>query len=131
MKETCNGGAEVLPMSFVTKLKAILSVSFITKTVAIMALMLYGLTYQGYFIKSPQFRPVPKTHHGNMYSDYFTSNATKKNSSILIIVLSAIQKYDRRKAIRETWWKDCQKHEKVSNSCCLSSQPNLPWNERA
>ena len=128
MKETCNGEVEVVTMSFVTKLKAILLILVITNTIGIMLLMENGLTNKEYFIKFPQFRPVPKTHPGNMYSDYFTSKVTKQNVNILIIVLSAIQKYERRKVIRETWWKDCQKHEKVSNSCCLSSQPNLPCN---
>ena len=125
MKQTCNGGVEVVTMSFVTKLKALFSISFITTTVAIIVLMVYGLTYQGYFITSSPSRPAPKAHHGNMYSNYFAYNFTKKNASILIIVLSAIEKYERRKAIRETWWKDCQRHEKVGISCYLSSQSSL------
>ena len=115
-------------MLFVTKLQAILLIFVITNAIGIMLLMVFDLTNQEYFIKFPQLWPVLKTHHGNMYSHYFTSKVTKQNANILIIVLSAMQKYERRKVIRETWWKDCQKHEEVSNSCCLSSQPNLPCN---
>ena len=104
----------LVAIPFVTKLKAVLSVTFIAKCVAILMLVVYGLTYQGYFIDFPQIRPVPKTHSISLYGDYFKSEIVRKNASFVIIVLSAIEKYQRRDAIRETWWKDCQKHQKVN-----------------
>ena len=106
----------IISIPFVTKLKAILSLSFIIKGVVITLLMLYGLTYQGYFITTPRIRPILKSHHSNMYGDYFAYETIKQNASIVIIVLSAKEKYARRKAIRETWWKDCQKYDQVTSS---------------
>ena len=104
-----------VPIPFVTKLKAVLWISFIAKCFAIILLMVYGFTYHGYISNVPPVRPIPKTLHTNMYSDHFPMQTVKRNASIVVIVLSATEKYERRNAIRETWWKDCHRHEEVGN----------------
>jgi len=98
---------------FITNLKAVLWISFIAKSIAIILFMIYGVTYLGFITNVPLVRPMPQTIHKSMYSDYFPMQTVKKNASIVVIVLSATEKYERRNAIRETWWKDCHRHEQI------------------
>jgi len=41
-------------------------------------------------------------------------NATRKRVSILIVVSSAPRRFERRQAIRDTWWNECKLTKSVS-----------------
>ena len=53
-------------------------------------------------------RMQPRISGGNL-----RIQGPKKNVTLLVIVLSAVSKQERRMWIRRTWWKDCQKHKQV------------------
>ena len=42
-----------------------------------------------------------------------TNKIWKPHITIILIVSSAPKRFDRRKAIRETWWKQCKSNSKV------------------
>ena len=106
---------KLFAVTFLAKLKALLLLSSITTGIIIIFFMEHGLSYQGYL----PIRLVLKSRQSNMYGDYFAYETSKRDASILIIVLSATVKYERREGIRKTWWKDCQKYDQVTN--CLTS----------
>lgn len=119
-------GMKLVAWPFLTKLKTVLSIAFVTKCAAIMVLIVYGLTHQGFINNLQRIKPVPKAPPGILYSDYFAPDIVKKNASIVIIVLSAIEKYQRREAVRNSWLKDCKKHTQVRTYNHCSSKNCVP-----
>lgn len=54
-------------------------------------------------------KPTPWIDSSPIYSKFNISTPMfRKRVTVLIIVSTAPRRFDRRQAIRETWWKDCK-----------------------
>ena len=108
---------------FVNNLKSGLAFVFMMKCIAITMLAFYNVKFQSHFVevsgKIPRPKPVglllehsergfKKQGPDILYSDLFTEPRIKQNVTLLIVVLSAIEKFERREMIRRTWWKQCR-----------------------
>ena len=106
---------EVVAAPFVSKLKASLAIAFLTKFVAVMLLIVFSLRDQSSFMEKPKRHPTPCGNSaGHLYSDYFETAQPKVKTSLLVVVLSALGKFERRNMIRRTWWQDCKRFDNVS-----------------
>ena len=115
---------------FVNNLKSGLAFVFMMKCIAITLLTFYNVKFQSHFVelsgKIPRPKPVGlllehvekgvnKQGPGILYSDLFSEPRIKQNVTLLIVVLSAIDKFERREMIRRTWWKQCKTGTEVGS----------------